>query len=113
MAKRATELDRKLARLVRHAYEHAPAVKKIFDECGLQPKDIKRVSDLERLPVTRKDRLIQLQREMLPFGGFLAAQPKRLKHIYLSPGPLYEPFAGEKQHKHIFRIFLHEHIWVY
>ena len=82
-------LDRELARFVKHAYAHAPAVKKIFDEACVKPRDIKRVADLERVPVTSKDKLAQLQRESPPFGGFLAAKSHRLKHIFLSPGPLY------------------------
>ncbi len=96
MAKRPSALDRKLARFVRYAYENAPAVQKILHQAGLTPRDVKGVNDLERVPVTRKDDLIQLQRESPPFGGFLATNPKRLKQIYLSPGPLFEPFGGEK-----------------
>lgn len=89
-------LNRELARFVKHAYANAPAVRKIFDAAGISPKDIKTVADLDRVPVTSKDRLVELQRELPPFGGFLAADPKRLKHIFLSPGPLYEPHGAEK-----------------
>ncbi len=89
-------LDRRLARFVQHAYAHAPAVKKIFDDARIKPADIQRVADLERVPVTSKDKLAQLQRETPPFGGFLASDPKRLKHIFLSPGPLYEPHGAEQ-----------------
>lgn len=91
-----SELNQALARFVKHAYAHAPAVKQLFTEAGIQPRDIKRVADLERLPVTTKDRLVELQRASPPFGGFLAPDPKSLKHIFLSPGPLYEPDGGEK-----------------
>ncbi len=96
MAKRWTALDRQVQRLVKHAYNNAPAVKKILDDCGVRPTEIKSVADLERIPVTHKDRLIQYQRDNPPFGGFLAVHPRRLKRIFLSPGPLHEPYAGEK-----------------
>lgn len=89
-------LDRELARLVKHAYVHAPAIKKIFDDAQVEPGKIKRVADLERVPVTSKDKLARLQQENPPFGGFLAVKPNRLKHIFLSPGPLYEPHGAEK-----------------
>ena len=89
-------LDRELARLVKHAYAHAPAIKKIFDDAQVEPGKIKRVADLERVPVTSKDKLARLQQENPPFGGFLAVKPNRLKHIFLSPGPLYEPHGAEK-----------------
>lgn len=91
-----TFLDRELAHLVKHAYANAPAVKRIFDDAGVKPTEIKRVADLARVPVTPKDRLIQMQRESPPFGGFLAADPQRLKHIYLSPGPLFEPQGADR-----------------
>jgi len=93
---RRHSLDRELVRLVQHAYTHAPAVRKIFDDAGITPTDIKGVADLERVPVTSKDKLAQLQRQSPPFGGFLATDPKRLQHIFLSPGPLYEPHGAEK-----------------
>ncbi len=88
--------DDQLAQFVQHAYAYAPAIKRIFDNAGLSPDDVKTIADLERVPVTSKDKLAQLQREQPPFGGFLAVDPKSLKHIYLSPGPLYEPH-GEEQ----------------
>ncbi len=96
MPTKRVSLDQELARFVKHAYAHAPAVKKIFDDARVKPADIKRVADLERVPVTSKDTLAQMQRQAPPFGGFLAADPKRLKHIFLSPGPLYEPHGTEK-----------------
>lgn len=96
MPSKTTPLDRELARFVKHAYANAPAVKKIFDDAGVNPRDIKRVADLERVPVTSKDRLAQLQQATPPFGGFRSEKAKRLKHIFLSPGPLYEPHGAEK-----------------
>src|SRR4030067_3617599 len=91
-----SHLDAQLSQFVQHAYAHAPAVKRIFDDAGVNPDDIKTVADLERVPVTSKDRLAQLQREQPPFGGFLAVDPSTLKHIFLSPGPLYEPHGAEQ-----------------
>jgi phenylacetate-CoA ligase len=93
---KSVSVDRALARFVKSAYANAPAVQKIFDDAGVKPGDIKRVADLERVPVTSKDKLAQMQRADPPFGGFLAAKPNRLKHIFLSPGPLYEPHGAEK-----------------
>lgn len=88
--------DRELARFVKHAYASAPAIKQIFDDAGLKPTAIKRVADLERVPVTSKDRLVELQKAAPPFGGFRSTKTKQLKHIFLSPGPLYEPHGAEK-----------------
>jgi phenylacetate-CoA ligase len=47
-------LNQGLSQTVDHAYHHAPAVKKIFDEAGVSPDQIRIVKDLERLPIIRK-----------------------------------------------------------
>ncbi|MDI6768462.1 MAG: AMP-binding protein [Anaerolineales bacterium] len=85
----------KLRHILCHAYTNAPAVKAIFDEAKLSPDDIQSLVDMDKIPVTSKDRLVALQAANPPFGGFLAVPPSALQHIFLSPGPLYEPHAGE------------------
>jgi phenylacetate-CoA ligase len=47
--------------------------------------------------------LAQLQATDPPFGGFLAAPPSTLRHIFFSPGPLYEPSTGESTVLHSVR----------
>ncbi len=95
--KRHTRDDVRLAAFVNRAYRNAPAVKQMFDGVGLKPTLIKGVADLERVPILRKDALIQLQREQPPFGGLLAKPAqKKLRHIFQSPGPLNEPDAGDE-----------------
>ncbi len=85
----------KLTRILRHAYANAPAVRAIFDGAGLKPEDVRSIADLDRVPVTGKDRLVEMQGASPPFGGFLAVSPEKLQHVFFSPGPLYEPHAGE------------------
>ena len=90
-----TSLEDKLRYIVQHAYANAPMVKEIFDKVNLAPDNIQSLDDLEKIPVTSKDRLVELQQENPPFGGFLAVPFDTLKHVFFSPGPLYEPHAGE------------------
>src|SRR3990172_3410960 len=85
----------KLNHILKHAYTNAPAVREIFDKAGLTPNDIRSVSDLDKVPVTSKDRLVEMQQTNPPFGGFLAVPLEKLQHVFFSPGPLYEPHAGE------------------
>ena len=54
--------NRKLSRVVKNAYHHAPTVKKIFDKAGVSPAQIGTVKDLEKLPIIRKTDLIEWQR---------------------------------------------------
>lgn len=85
----------RLTHFIQIAYAHAPAVRAIFDRTGLAPDDIRFVADLDKIPVTSKDQLAELQQADPPFGGFLAVPLNELQHVFLSPGPLYEPDAGE------------------
>jgi len=91
---KTAQIDR-LRHIVQHAYAHAPAVKSIMDAAGVSPDDVQTLTDLDRIPVTSKDRLAELQAADPPFGGFLAVPLSTLQHIFFSPGPLYEPSAGE------------------
>jgi len=84
-----------LRQIINHAYANSITVKSIFDGAGIAPDDIKALADLDKIPVTSKDRLVELQQENPPFGGLLTVPIEELQHIYLSPGPLYEPHAGE------------------
>jgi len=86
--------DIRIRDLVAHAYAHAPAVTKMMDAAGVHPDHIQTASDLQKLPVTPKDRLPELQRENPPFGGFLTVDPSTLPRIYISPGPIYDPQPG-------------------
>nr|NIN67625.1 phenylacetate--CoA ligase family protein [Anaerolineae bacterium]NIN97705.1 phenylacetate--CoA ligase family protein [Anaerolineae bacterium]NIQ80692.1 phenylacetate--CoA ligase family protein [Anaerolineae bacterium] len=67
-----SEVDERLRHIIQHAYANAPAVKEIMDEAGVSPDDIHTVADLDQIPVTSKDRLVELQMANPPFGGFLA-----------------------------------------
>jgi phenylacetate-CoA ligase len=85
-----------LADLVQQAYTSAPAARRLLDRAGVRPDIIRTSDDLQRLPITRRDDLIQQQREQPPFGGWLAVEPASLKRIFQSPGPLNVP-QGQKQ----------------
>lgn len=84
-----------LRHIVQHAYAHAPAFTSIMDAVGVSPDDIQTLADLDRIPVTSKDRVAELQASDPPFGGFLTVPFQSLQHVFFSPGPLYEPSAGE------------------
>lgn len=90
-----SEVNEKLRHIIQHAYANAPAVKEIMDGAGVSPDNIQTLADLDRFPVTSKDRVVELQAANPPFGGFLAVPLDTLQHVFFSPGPLYEPSAGE------------------
>ncbi len=97
-------LNRRLAEAVDHAYRHAPAAREIMDKAGVKPGEIRRMKDLEKLPVTRKTDLIDMQKRNPPYGGFLAIPPQEVERVFISPGPIYEPIqhSGIKWFAHAF-----------
>ncbi|MFQ3534623.1 MAG: AMP-binding protein [Aggregatilineales bacterium] len=86
-----SDLNSKLREVVQHAYANAPAFKQIMHGAGLTPADIQSLDDLPKIPITSKDKLVQMQQADPPFGGWLAVPISQLQRIYFSPGPLYDP----------------------
>jgi phenylacetate-CoA ligase len=86
-----SDLNQRIQELVAHAYAKAPAIKKLMDDAGIKPDDIQGADDLAKIPVIRKDELIEIHRANPPFGGFLTIDPDDLPRIYISPGPIYDP----------------------
>lgn len=84
-------LDNSLRDIVAHAYAHSPVFKKRLDNLGLTPAAIQSKADLAQIPVLTKDEVLTIQQAAPPFGGMLAAPLSEVSHIFLSPGPLYEP----------------------
>jgi phenylacetate-CoA ligase len=89
--KRIEYLNRRLRGIIQYAYKHSIAVKNKFDSVGLKPKDIQTIKDLEKIPITKKTELMELQKKNPPFGGFEALPITELRRIYISPGPIFEP----------------------
>jgi phenylacetate-CoA ligase len=82
--------DRRLASTVKYAYINAPAVRRLLDAAGIKPSQIRTREDLEYIPITRKNELIELQKAYPPFGGLLAVPASDVERIFISPGPIYE-----------------------
>jgi phenylacetate-CoA ligase len=80
-----------LPEALEHAFRHAPSATEIFERAGIKPSEVKTVKDLEKLPITRKGDLIELQRSKPPYGGFLAVSPEEIDRIFITPGPIYGP----------------------
>lgn len=50
--------NKKLRRLIQHAYERVPFYRRRFDHSGLKPGDIRTVADLSKLPIISKQEII-------------------------------------------------------
>lgn len=94
--KRVEYLNRRLRGIVQHAYKHSTAFKNKLDSVGLKPRDTQTIKDLEKIPITKKTDLVELQKKTPPFGGFEGVPISELRRIYVSPGPINEP--GEMEY---------------
>ncbi len=81
----ALQLQRLRATLQR-AYDHVPHYRRAFDARGVQPGDLKQLSDLARFPFTVKSDL----RDNYPFG-LLAVPRAQLARIHASSGTTGKP----------------------
>ncbi len=88
---RQRHLIQKLKEIVTYAYEHSRAFRRKMEKAGCVPQDIQTIDDLEKLPLTRREDVVEAQKEDPPFGGFQAVTTDRMRRIYISPGPIYEP----------------------
>jgi len=89
--KRIDHVNQKLRGIIQYAYKHSVAVRSKLDSVRLKPKDIQTIKDLEKIPVTKKTELMELQRKNPPFGGFEGVPIHELRWIFISPGPIHEP----------------------
>ncbi len=80
-----------IAKLIRHFYQRAPGFARRLEDAGLSPDDIRTEDDLAKIPVLRKESLVEVQAQNPPFGGLLAVPLNHLKRIFQSPGPIYDP----------------------
>jgi phenylacetate-CoA ligase len=88
-------LNQKLRGIIQYAYKHSIAFKNKMDSVGLRPREIQTIKDLEKIPVTPKTKLMELQKRNPPFGGFEGVPLTQMRRIFISPGPVYEPGQEE------------------
>jgi phenylacetate-CoA ligase len=86
---REQELLTAVIKQVEHAKNNAPYYKKRLADFNCE--NLSSLSDICKLPVIRKSELLEMQKENAPFAGLLAMSKNELTHIFVSPGPIYEP----------------------
>lgn len=78
-----------LQRQVTNAQKNAPHYARVL--AGVNAGDIKDRAALARLPLTRKSDFVELQKARPPFGGMVTVPVSRLGHVFMSPGPVFDP----------------------
>ncbi|MGB1006541.1 MAG: phenylacetate--CoA ligase family protein [Thalassobaculaceae bacterium] len=88
-AVRETALMTALPGQVAHAKAQAPFYADHLAE--IDPAAVTDRAALAKLPVLRKSDLMALQKSAPPLGGMTTVAPGRLQHVFVSPGPIYDP----------------------
>ncbi len=91
----AAEQDRIVRQTVTFAAAGAPEVAARLERADVEPREIRGVADLARIPVLSKDDLPALQAQSPPFGGMLSVPVEKLRRVYQSPGPILDPEGDE------------------
>lgn len=84
-----------LRELLDLSWERAPGVRRRLQAARLSPKDFSDPYALARLPVLKKSAMPELQKADPPFGGFCTVPVSKLRRIFISPGPIFEPMGPE------------------
>jgi len=92
--KRKNQQDKALVEMVKLGYEKSARVKKMLDDAGIDSAAIKSREDLEKLPVTSREKLVDMEIQQPPYAG-LENPDIHVDRIFTSPGPVYEPHLSE------------------
>jgi phenylacetate-CoA ligase len=91
---RKTRQDESFAGMVKLGYKKSARLKTILDQNKINPNNIKTREDLEKLPVTSREQLVDMEMQETPYAG-LENPTIPIDRIFTSPGPVYEPHLSE------------------
>lgn len=91
---RKARQDEILASMANLGYKKSHRLKAILDENKINPRNIKTREDLEKLPVTTREKLVDMEMQEPPYAG-LENPAIPIDRIFTSPGPVYEPHLSE------------------
>jgi len=86
---------KKFTRMVAWAYDNSPFYRRLYQEAGLEPGDIKGFEDIRKVPKTEKGMMREVQqREPFPYGDMLAVPLEQVTAFRQTSGttgtPVYQ-----------------------
>ena len=79
----------KLRNIIDLAKSNSEGWKSILE--GIKSDSIQKRNDLNNIPITQKSSLSKFQSLNPPLGGLTTKNPNNFRHLFASPGPIYEP----------------------
>jgi len=93
--------EAKLLKQIRYVYDRSPFYREKFDRAGVEPRDIRGLADLPRIPFTTKEELRDSQIACPPLGRHMAADMDDVIRIHSSTGTTGRPsYVGITRHDH-------------
>ncbi|MBP7341420.1 MAG: AMP-binding protein [Syntrophaceae bacterium] len=92
--KRKELQDQALCAMVKKGYRKSARLKALLDKHGVNPAAVRTREDMEILPVTSREALVDMEMRHPPYAG-LENPDAAIDRIFTSPGPVYEPHLSE------------------
>ena len=92
-AEREKALMQALPQQVAHAKANAPFFRDWLKD--IDPAAVTSREALAKLPVLRKSMLGEVQKKNPPMGGLIAVPMSKVRHVFMSPGPIFEVDTDE------------------
>ena len=90
---REQALMRALPQQIAHAKANAPFFATWLKDVA--PASVTSRAALAKLPVLRKSMLGEVQKKNPPMGGLIAVPMSKVRHVFMSPGPIFEVDTDE------------------
>jgi phenylacetate-CoA ligase len=86
---------KKFRRIVEWAYDNSPFYRRLYQDAGMEPGDIKRFQDIRKVPKIEKDMLREVQQhDPFPYGDMLSVPTERVTAFRQTSGttgtPVYQ-----------------------
>lgn len=79
-------------------YERSPYYRRVFDQVGVHPGDLRNYDDFRRrVPRTSKADLVANQAAHPPFGELVTVPREQFGSLHTSPGPIFIPRLAEEK----------------
>src|SRR5260370_5430847 len=97
-AEREKALMQALPAQIAHAKANAPFFAGWLKD--VDPASVTSRAALARLPVLRKPMLGEVQKKNPPMGGLIAVPMNKVRHLFMSPGPIFKVDTDEPDYYH-------------
>jgi len=86
--------NEKIRWIVEHAYRNSPAMKRKLDQADIKPSTIRNERDMQQIPVTTLEEIIELQKANPPFGGLMTVPPNSFTRLCMGMGTEIWPMSS-------------------